>query len=83
MLGASVHLAVHLLGGSINVVRTLKVAGRDQVMQIIDYLDNIEEEYHKVYPDDPCPMEGGYKASFQRFEIESLRAEWDLPPETE
>ena len=30
MLGASVHPAVHLLGGSINVVRTLKVAGRDQ-----------------------------------------------------
>ena len=52
-------------------------------MQIMDYLDNIEEEYHKSYPDDPCPMEGGYKASFQRFEIESLRAEWDLPPETE
>ena len=52
-------------------------------MQIMDYLDNMEEEYHKVYPDDPCPMEGGYKASFERFVIESLRAEWDLPPETE
>ena len=75
MLGARVHPAVHLLGRSINVVRTLKVAGRDQVMQIIDYLDNIEEEYHKFYPHDPCPMEGGYKASFERFVIESLRAE--------
>ena len=77
MLGASVHLAVHLLGGSINVVRTLKVAGRDQVMQIIDYLDNMEEEFHKFYPHDPCPMEGGYKASFERFVIESLGAELD------
>ena len=66
MLGASVHTAVHLLGGSINVVRTLKVADRDQVMQIIDYLDNMEEEFHKFYPHDPCPMEGGYKASFEK-----------------
>ena len=75
MLGASVHPDVHLLGGSINVVRTLKVVARDQVMQIMDYLDNIEDEYHKFYPNDPCPMEGGYKASFERFVIESLRAE--------
>ena len=77
MLGASVHPTVHLLGGSINVVRTLKVAGRDQVMQIMDYLDNMEEEFHKFYPNDPCPMEGGYKASFERFVIESLGAELD------
>ena len=63
---ASVHPAVHRLGGSINVVRTLKVAGRDQVMQIMDYLDNMEEEFHKFYPNDPCPMEGGYKASFEK-----------------
>ena len=55
-----------ILGGSINVVRTLKVAGRDQVMQIMDYLDNMEEEFHKFYPNDPCPMEGGYKASFEK-----------------
>ena len=75
MLGASVHPAVHRLGGSFNVVRTLKVAGRDQVMQIMDYLDNMEEEYHKFYPNDPCPMEGGYKASFERFVIGCLRAE--------
>ena len=75
MLGASVHPAVHLLGGSTHVVRTLKVAGRDQVMQIMDYLDNMEDEYHKFYPDDPCPMDGGYKKSFERFVIESLRAE--------
>ena len=40
----------------------------------MDYLDNMEEEYHKSYPDDPCPMDGGYKASFERFVIESLRA---------
>ena len=66
MLGASVHPTVHLLGGSINVVRTLKVADRDQVMQIMDYLDNMEEEFHKFYPNDPCPMEGGYKASFEK-----------------
>ena len=66
MLGASVHPTVHLLGGSINVVRTLKEADRDQVMQIIDYLDNMEEEFHKFYPHDPCPMEGGYKASFEK-----------------
>ena len=59
------------------MVRTLKVAGRDQVMQIMDYLDNMEEEFHKFYPHDPCPMEGGYKASFERFVIESLRAELD------
>ena len=52
-------------------------------MQIMDYLDNMEEEYHKSYPHDPCPMDGGYKASFERFVIESLRAAWDLPPETE
>ena len=52
-------------------------------MLIMDYLDYMEEEYHKSYPDDPCPMDGGYKASFERFVIESLRAEWDLPPETE
>ena len=52
-------------------------------MQIMDYLDNIEEEYHKFYPDDPCLMEGGYKASFERFVIESIGAEWNLPPETE
>ena len=77
MLGASVHPAVHLLGGSINVVRTLKVADRDQVMQIMDYLDNMEEEFHKFYPHDPCPMEGGYKTSFERFVIESLGAELD------
>ena len=63
-----------ILGDSTNVVRTLKVAGRDQVMQIMDKLDNMEEEFHKFYPHDPCPMEGGYKASFQRFEIESLRS---------
>ena len=50
---------------------------RDQVMQIMDYLDNMEEEYHKSYPDDPCPMDGGYKASFERFVIESLGAELD------
>ena len=55
-----------ILGGSSNVVRTLKVAGREQVMQIMDYLDNMEEEYHKFYPNDPCPMEGGYKASFEK-----------------
>ena len=66
MLGASVHPAVHLLGGSINVIRTLKVAGRDQVMQIMDYLDDMEDEYHKSYPDNPCSMEGGYKASFEK-----------------
>ena len=48
---------------------------KDQVMQIMDYLDNMEEEYHKSYPDDPCPMDGGYKVSFERFVIESLRAE--------
>ena len=66
MLGASVHPVVHRLGGTINVVRTLKVADRDQVMQIIDYLDNMEEEFHKFYPHDPCPMEGGYKASFEK-----------------
>ena len=46
-------------------------------MLIMEYLDNIEEEYHKSYPDDPCPLEGGYKASFKRFVIESLGAEWD------
>ena len=46
-------------------------------MQIMDYLDNMEEEYHKSYPDDPCPMDGGYKASFERFVIESLGAELD------
>ena len=77
MLGASVHPAVHLLGGSINVVRTLKVADQDQVMQIMDKLDNMEVEYHKSYPDNPCLMEGGYKASFERFVIESLGAELD------
>lgn len=49
----------------------------------MDYLDNIEEEYHKIYPNDPCLMEGGYKASFERFVIESIGTEWDLPPETE
>ena len=49
----------------------------------MDYLDNIEEEYHKIYPNDPCLMEGGYKASFERFVIESIGAEWNLPPETE
>ena len=43
----------------------------------MDYLDYMEEEYHKSYPNNPCPMEGGYKASFERFEIESLRAELD------
>ena len=64
MLRASVHPAVHLLGGSINVVRTLKVAGRDQVMQIMDYLDNMEEEFHKFYPNDPCPMEGTEKDAY-------------------
>ena len=47
-------------------------------MQIMDYLDNMEEEYHKSYPDDPCPMEGGYKASFERFVIESIGAEWGM-----
>ena len=26
------------------------------------------------YPDDSCPMEGGYKTSFERFVIESLRS---------
>lgn len=41
---------------------------------LMDYLDNIEEEYHKFYPDDPCPMEGGYKAIFERFVIESIGA---------
>ena len=46
-------------------------------MQIMDYLDNMEEEYHKSYPDNPCPMDGGYKASFERFVIESLGAELD------
>ena len=51
---------------------------RDQVMQIMDYLYNMEEEYHKSYPDDPCPMEGGYRASFERFVIESIGAEWDM-----
>ncbi|MGN9180071.1 hypothetical protein [Prevotella sp.] len=45
------------------------------MMQIMDYLDNMEEEYHKSYPDDPCPMDGGYKASFERFVIESIGAE--------
>ena len=59
------------------MVRTLKVAGRDQVMQIMDYLDNMEDEYHKFYPDDSCTMDGGYKASFERFVIESLGAELD------
>ena len=44
----------------------------------MDYLDNMEEEYHKSYPDDPCPMDGGYKASFERFVIDSLRAEWGI-----
>lgn len=53
------------------------------MMQIMDYLDNMEEDYHESYPNDPCPMEGGYKASFQRLVIESIGAEWDLPPETE
>nr|WP_296997755.1 hypothetical protein [Prevotella sp.] len=53
------------------------------MMQIMDYLDNMEEEYHEVYPDDPCPMEGGYKASLERLVMESLGAEWDLPPENE
>ena len=53
------------------------------MMLIMDYLDNMEEDYHESYPDDPCPMEGGYKASFQRLVIESIGAEWDLPPETE
>ena len=48
---------------------------RDQVMQIMDYLDNIEDEYHKFYPHDPCPMEGGYKASLERLVIESIGAE--------
>ena len=75
-----------ILGGSSNVVRTLKVAGhstRDKEMLIMDYLDNMEEEYHKSYPDDPCPMDGGYKASFERFVIESIGAELDLPRETE
>ena len=66
MLGASVHPAVHLLGGSTNVVLPLKVAGRDQVMQIMDYLDNMEEEFHKFYPDDSCTMDGGYKSSFEK-----------------
>lgn len=53
------------------------------MMQIMDYLDNMEEDYHEVYPDDPCPMEGGYKACFEKLVIESIGAEWDLPPETE
>ena len=44
-------------------------------MLIMEYFDNIEEEYHKAYPDDPCPMDGGYKVSFEKFVIESLRAE--------
>ena len=66
MLGASVHPAVHRLGGSINVVRTLKVAGRDQVMQIIDYLDNMEEEFHKFYPKNTYQIKDSYKASFEK-----------------
>ena len=41
----------------------------------MDYLDNIEEEYHKSYPDDPCPMEGDYKANLERLVIESIGAE--------
>lgn len=53
------------------------------MMLIMDYLDNMEEDYHESYPDDPCPMEGGYKASFQRLVMESIGAEWDLPPENE
>ena len=52
-------------------------------MLIMEYFDNMEEEYHKSYPNDPCPMDGGYKASFERFVIESIGAEWDLPRETE
>ena len=44
-------------------------------MQIMDYLDNMEEEYHKSYPDDPCPMDGGDEASFEGFVIESRGAE--------
>ena len=44
----------------------------------MDYLDNMEEEYHKSYPDDPCPMDGGYKASFERFVIEFLREQSEI-----
>ena len=47
------------------------------MMQIMDYLDYMEEVYHKYYPDDPCPMEGGYKASLERLVMESLGAERD------
>ena len=47
-------------------------------MLIMEYFDYMEEEYHKAYPDDPCPMEGGYKASFEKFVMESLGAEWGM-----
>ena len=46
-------------------------------MLIMEYLDNIEEEYHQSYPDDPCPMKGGYKVSLERLVIESIGAERD------
>ena len=46
-------------------------------MLIMEYFDNMEEEYQKSYPDDPCPMEGGFKASLERLVIESLGAELD------
>ena len=47
-------------------------------MLIMEYFDYMEEEYHKAYPDDPCPMEGGYKASLERLVMESLGAERDM-----
>ena len=44
-------------------------------MLIMDSLANLEEAHHTVYPDGRRPTDGGYKASFERFVIESIGAE--------
>lgn len=40
------------------------------------FLDSMEAAYRRYYPDDPCPMEGGYEAALRRlFESEFAQRE--------
>lgn len=39
----------------------------DKLLLVAKFLDHLEQDFHKVYPDQASPMPGGYEASLRRL----------------
>lgn len=44
-----------------------KHSDKEKLEVLADFMAEMEKSYQEVYPDDPCPLEGGYRGCFERM----------------